>query len=79
MVVIRLKRVGVKHNPCYRVLVADSRRAVGGKYIEVVGHYQPLQKDKPFTINEKRYEYWVQKGAQPTLTVKNLVKKKNKK
>lgn len=78
MVVIRLKRVGVKHNPCYRVSVADSRRAATGKSIEMIGHYSPLDKKKTFVVDKERYNYWVQQGAQPTLTVKNLFNKNNK-
>ena len=77
MVVIRLKRVGVKHNPCYRVSVADSRRAATGKSIEIIGHYSPLGK-KNFHINKDRYAHWVSQGAKPSLTVKNLFKKYNK-
>ncbi len=78
MVVIRLKRVGVKHRPCYRVSVADSRQAATGKSIEILGHYSPLDKAKSLHINKDRYTYWVEKGAQPSLTVKNLFKKINK-
>ena len=74
MVVIRLKRVGVKHNPCYRVAVADSRRSVLGKCIEIIGHYSPF-KDKKIFIKRERYDYWLQKGAQPSKTVENLYKK----
>ena len=74
MVVIRLKRVGVKHNPCYRVAVADSRRSVLGKSIEIIGHYSPF-KDKKVFIQRDRYDYWLKKGAQPSQTVKSLFKK----
>lgn len=70
MVVIRLKRTGVRNNPRYRVSVSDSRRA---RSIELLGHYNPM--DKKLIINQKRYEHWIQKGAQPTLTVANLYKK----
>ena len=78
MVVIRLKRTGIKHSPCYRVSVADSRRAATGKSIEIIGHYHPLDKDKRLHLNTDRYDYWLQKGAQPSLTVKNLYKKLKK-
>ena len=78
MVVIRLKRVGVKNCPRYRVSVADSRRAATGKSIEIIGHYNPFNK-KSFSIDKDRYAYWVQQGAQPSLTVKNLFNKHNKK
>ena len=75
MVVIRLKRVGVKHSPCYRVVVADSRRAALGRFIENVGRYNPLSEDKLFHIDKDRYNYWLKKGAQPTRTVKSLFTK----
>ena len=73
MVVIRLSRVGVKHNPFYRVCVADSRRSVLGQFIEIIGHYNPL--NKKFSVKEDRYRYWASQGAQPSLTVKNLFNK----
>lgn len=73
MVVIRLKRVGVKNRPNYRVSVADSRRASIGQSIEVIGHYNPFSKN--LKIDKERYSYWLSKGAQPSLTVKNLFKK----
>ncbi len=70
---IRLKRVGVKRNPVYRVAVADSRRSVSGKFIEIIGHYNPFKKDS-FIISKDRYDYWMSQGAQPSLRVKNLYK-----
>ncbi|MCY4512550.1 MAG: 30S ribosomal protein S16 [Bdellovibrionales bacterium] len=75
MVVIRLARTGSKHNPSYRVTVADQRSAVRGRYIEVIGHYHPLSKDKNVLIDKKRYDIWIQKGAQPSRVVANLYKK----
>jgi len=72
--VIRLKRVGVKHKPCYRVVVADSRKSVLGKSIEIIGHYSPF-KDKKVLIQRDRYDYWLKRGAQPSQTVKSLYKK----
>ena len=73
MVVIRLKRTGVKNNPCYRVCVADSRKSVKGRSIEILGHYNPL--NKKFAVNKPRYEHWMGLGAKPSLTVKNLCNK----
>lgn len=73
MVVIRLKRVGVKNRPNYRVSVADSRRAAIGRSIEIIGHYNPF--NKALKIDKERYSYWLSRGAQPSLTVKNLFKK----
>ena len=75
MVVIRLARRGSKHSPKYRIAVADKRCAVTGRYIEVIGHYNPLSKDKNLVINEEKYLDWVKKGAQPSSTVGNLYKK----
>ena len=75
MVVIRLKRVGVKNNPRYRVSVADSRRSALGKSIEILGHYNPLSKDKKPVVNRDRYNYWLQHGAKPSLAVKSLLNK----
>ena len=73
MVVIRLKRVGVKNRPNYRISVADSRKASIGKSIEIIGHYDPFKKN--LKIDKERYSYWLNQGAQPSLTVKNLFKK----
>lgn len=70
MVKIRLKRIGQRNRPFYRIVVADSRRSRDGKYIEAVGYYNP--KTKHLTINKERVEYWLSKGAQPTDTAKRL-------
>lgn len=73
MVVIRLARVGSHKKPKYRFAVADSRRAVKGKFIEIIGHYDPLSKDKKILhIDKEKYNNWMQKGAQPSSTVKGL-------
>ncbi len=75
MVRIRLRRVGKKKRPSYRVIVADSRSPRDGRFIEAVGHYDPLT--EPTTINLKadRIEYWLSVGAQPTDTVRKLIKR----
>lgn len=77
MVVIRLARFGTKHKPKYRITVADSRRPLGGKFIEVLGHYNPFPsgQDKGFACDIEKYNEWVKKGAQPTGRVKSLIKK----
>lgn len=77
MVVIRLARFGQTHKPVYRVTVADSRRAATGKYLEVVGSYNPFARGKEVGLNLKmeRINEWVSKGAQPSKTVKSLMKK----
>lgn len=78
-VVIRLARVGSKHEPRYRITVADSRRYVTGKFIEILGSYNPLAKgqEKKVTLNTEKYNDWVKKGAQPTGRVKHVVKLAN--
>lgn len=71
---IRLKRMGSKKNPFYRVVVADSRVARDGRSIEELGYYNPLTKEKLFKINNERALYWLKNGAQPTITVDKLFK-----
>lgn len=78
MVVIRLARRGDRHNPKYRVAVADSRRSARGRFIEIIGHYDPLSKDKKPVINQEKYQAWISKGARPSQTVENLYKKTQK-
>jgi len=77
MVVIRLARFGKKHYPIYRVTVADSRRAATGKFIEVVGSYNPTPrgKDKGLDLDMEKISAWIKKGAQPTDRVKSLIRK----
>lgn len=74
MVKIRLKRIGSKFNPIYKIIIADARAPRDGRYIEVVGHYNPQNKE--ITFKEERVLHWLTLGAQPTLTVKNLLTKK---
>lgn len=74
MVVIRLSRRGTKNNPKYRVTVADSRKPLTGRFLEVIGHFNPLSKDQA-CIDKQKYESWIKKGAQPSLRVKNIFKK----
>lgn len=71
MLKIRLNRVGKKNKASFRVTVADSRRAPGGKFIEILGHYDPLTKEKSF--NGERITYWMSKGAQASPTVHNFL------
>jgi small subunit ribosomal protein S16 len=75
MVRIRLKRVGTTNSPAYRIVVADSRSPRDGKFIEELGSYLPLKKEKNFTLNLERADYWVKVGAQPTDTVASFIKK----
>jgi len=76
MVKIRLKRVGRRNVPLYRIVVIDSKRARDGKYLEAVGYYNP--KTKHLTLNKERVEYWLSKGAQPTNTTKRLISRYTK-
>ena len=73
MVVIRLARVGKKNSPAYRVVVAEKQRAVKRKFIEVIGHYNPIREPKEIVIDKDRALFWLEKGAQPSDTVRNLM------
>ena len=75
---IRLRREGAKNSPYYKVVVADSRSPRDGKFIEIVGTYDPKKKDHNSTIKLDRIEHWISKGAQPSDTVRSLVKKNRK-
>jgi small subunit ribosomal protein S16 len=75
MVKIRLRRVGRKHKPLYRVVVADSRAPRDGAFIEVIGHYNPLTDPATVAIDEEKALKWLSCGAQPTDTVSNLLGK----
>ena len=73
---IRLKRIGAKNSPIYRVVVADARSPRDGKCIEEVGTYQPRQAgDNNFKLNLERVEYWLGVGAQPSDTVASMIRK----
>jgi small subunit ribosomal protein S16 len=76
MVVIRLARFGAKHNPQYRVTVADQRRWVKGKFIEIIGSFDPGAggKKKRLTLDVEKAKSWIAKGAQPTTRVQRLIK-----
>jgi len=74
-VTIRLRRTGTTKRPAYRVVVADSRAARDGKFIEVIGHYNPLTNPPTVKIQVERAQEWIKKGAQPSNTVKNLLKR----
>jgi small subunit ribosomal protein S16 len=74
LVKIRLKRAGRKKLPVYQIVVADARSPRDGKFLEVVGHYQPTLKPHTVTIKKDRIVYWMQTGAQPTATVNSLIR-----
>ena len=75
MLVIRLSRTGSKNKAKYRLAVADSRKALTGRFIEIIGHFDPSLKDKKVTIDKNKYQEWVKKGAQPSQRVRSLFKK----
>lgn len=72
---IRLKRIGAKKNPFYRVVVADSRYPRDGRFIEEIGTYNPLTDPSEIKIDSEKAAQWIKNGAQPTETVKSLLKK----
>lgn len=72
MVVIRLARVGKKKQPEYRIVVADKRRAATGRFIDIIGHYNPLTDPARVTIDGEKFMEWLAKGAQPSDTVRRL-------
>lgn len=76
---IRLKRIGAKNNPVFRVVVADGRSPRDGRFIEEVGTYQPLKTGENFSLNMERVEHWISKGALPSDTVSDFVRKARRK
>ena len=72
---IRMKRVGAKNSPYFRIVVADSRSPRDGKCIEEIGTYQPLKQGDNFTLKLDRAQHWISKGAQPSDTVASFIKK----
>ena len=72
---IRLKRIGAKNAPVYRIVVADSRSPRDGRFIEELGSYTPRGPKDTFILNYDRAKYWVSRGAQPSETVASFIKK----
>ena len=72
---MRLRRMGSRNAPFYRVVIQDGRRAPTGRFIETIGWYDPKQEGTNFSINLDRVEYWTSSGAQPSETVASLIKK----
>lgn len=72
---IRLRRMGAKKTPYYRIVVADSRYPRDGRFIEEIGHYNPLTDPAEVEIDAEKAKKWIENGAQPTDTVKALLKK----
>jgi small subunit ribosomal protein S16 len=75
---IRLKRVGAKNAPVYRVVVADGRSPRDGRFIEQIGTYSPLKKAENIQMDVERAKYWLSKGAQPSDTVASFIRRLTK-
>ena len=76
MVKIRLNRMGAKRQPFYRIVVADSRSPRDGRFIEIVGNYDPTKNPAIVNVDEEKIMAWIKNGAQPTDTVRSLLSKK---
>ena len=72
---IRLRRMGAKKAPFYRLVVADSRYPRDGRFIEEIGYYDPTKEPSVLKVDDEKAKSWIAKGAQPTDTVKTLLKK----
>ena len=75
MLKIRLRRVGAKKKPSYRLVVADIRAPRDGAFIEIIGHYDPLTDPETIVVKEDKALHWLQEGAKPTNTTARLLKK----
>ena len=75
-VVMRLARYGAKKKPLYRIVVADSRCPRDGRFLEILGTFNPLRETENLEINQEKAVSWLKKGVQPSTTVKSLLKKK---
>ena len=75
MLTIRLTRTGTKKKPAYRVVVIEKSRARDGRFIEILGHYNPKRDATVVKLDKEKYDYWISKGAQPSETVRSLVRK----
>ena len=72
---MRLRRMGSRNAPFYRIVVQDARRAPTGRFIETIGWYDPKQEGLNFSLNVERVDYWISNGAQPSETVNSFIKK----
>ncbi|NOX20327.1 MAG: 30S ribosomal protein S16 [Nitrospirae bacterium] len=75
MVKIRLTRMGARNRPFYRVVVADSRARRDGPFIEIIGYYDPKKEPSEIKIDPEKVKYWLERGAQPTDSVKRLLQR----
>jgi len=76
---IRLARIGKKKHPFYRVIVTEKTRPRNGRFVEIVGTYDPQKKPAAVQLNSERVQYWLGKGAQPSDTVRSLIRIRNPK
>jgi small subunit ribosomal protein S16 len=76
LVTMRLSRIGSKKRPYYRIVVIDKRRARNGRFLEVLGKYNPIVDPAQLDINAERAQYWLSKGAEPSETVRSILRKK---
>ena len=74
MLSIRLTRMGAKKKPFYRIVVAEKRSKRDGRFVESVGYYDPCRQPAEIKINTERMNYWIERGAQPSETVRSLIK-----
>lgn len=74
-VTIRLRRDGTKNSPYYRIVVADKQSPRDGKFLELIGTYDPKKKSENSSVKLDRVEHWVKRGARPSDTVRSLIKK----
>ena len=74
---VRLTRVGSKKNPIWRIVVADQRSPRDGRFIEMIGHYNPQTDPSEIVIDDERLQHWLARGAQPTGTVRKLIRAKS--
>ena len=74
MVAIRLRRAGSKKRPFFRVVVTDSRAARDSSFVEILGHYNPRTRPALVQVNQERVDFWLKQGAQPSDTVRTLIK-----
>jgi len=74
VLMIRLSRIGKKKHPFYRVVVTEKTRPRNGRFVEIVGTYDPAKKPATVELNDERVQYWIGKGAQPTDTVRSFLR-----
>ena len=75
---IRLKRIGMRKQPSYKIVVADARKPRDGKAVDILGSYSPQRKDKPLTLDMEKVDKWLAVGAQPTLAAKKIMDRARK-